>query len=618
MIEKMKVVTVVSPIGKRKELLLNLREAGLMHIMGLVQRSADVDRIDRDITSLTTAVNAIKESAEKKKEYSSKALSSDEFNASHAHISSIIEERKALDEKERVVKQEIQRVASWGNFDPKEVTSLISEGYPLYFYTLGKKELDKLIDDESVTFIRLRDVNKMSAIAVLSKPLDKSFPASQFELPSASYDELSLKVEECSKRKREIAKELEESNNLIDAYKNRIRELEQDEMFSRVDATCLDAENAITLLQGYIPEEKIGAFKAVAKENGWAYLIDDPTEEENPPTLIKYKGLIRIIQPIYKILGTVPGYREYDISLYFLLYFSVFFAMIIGDAGYGLIFLLVAAIMNIKSKKCSDANILLYVLGGCTVVWGALTGTWFGSLAILEKLPFLQKLIIPQICNYSMELFGIESTFSQNMVMKFCFILGASQLGLACVINVVSKARKKDLSLFADIGWFIDICVLYMLVLYLVIGETIAFKPVIIGVAVGFVLVCVFGAQAPGVPFVKGLLSGLGGFFTTFLNTISCFSNIMSYIRLFAVGMASLAIAQSFNNMASMMLSGWALPAGILVILIGHLLNLVMGLLSVVVHGVRLNLLEFSGQLGMEWTGYNYDPFRKTVADKKN
>jgi len=87
----------------------------------------------------------------------------------------------------------------------------------------------------------------------------------------------------------------------------------------------------------------------------------------------------------------------------------------------------------------------------------------------------------------------------------------------------------------------------------------------------------------------------------------------MSYIRLFAVGMASLAIAQSFNGMASPMLKGLAFPAGMLILLIGHGLNIIMGLLSVVVHGVRLNLLEFSGQLGMEWAGIPYEPFKKNA-----
>ena len=221
----------------------------------------------------------------------------------------------------------------------------------------------------------------------------------------------------------------------------------------------------------------------------------------------------------------------------------------------------------------------------------------------------VQSFIIPSICNYSMELYGIESVFAQNNVMELCFILGASQLGLACVLNVVHKIPKRDLSLLGDIGWLIDVVVLYMMALYLVIGASVDFTIVIAGVAAGFLLVVIFGSQEPGKSFASGLKSGLGGFFTSFLDTVSCFSNIMSYIRLFAVGMASLAIAQSFNNMA-----GMAGPVfGAVIAVLGTALNLVMGLLSVVVHGVRLNLLEFSGQLSMEWTGYKYEPFRETV-----
>ena len=287
--------------------------------------------------------------------------------------------------------------------------------------------------------------------------------------------------------------------------------------------------------------------------------------------------------------------------------------MIIGDAGYGLIFLIAAIVMNVRAKKCSDTNILLYVLSATTIIYGALTGTWFGSLSVLEKLPFLQVFIIPSICNYSMELYGIESVYAQNKVMQLCFILGAAQLGLACVINVIHKAKENDLSLFGDIGWFIDVIVLYMMALYLVIGSEVNFTIVIAGVAAGFALVVIFGSQSPSESFAKGLKAGLGGFFTSFLDTVSCFSNIMSYIRLFAVGMASLAIAQSFNNMATM-----AGPVfGALIVILGTVLNIVMGLLSVVVHGVRLNLLEFSGQLGMEWTGYKYEPFRKTVQTEE-
>jgi V/A-type H+-transporting ATPase subunit I len=329
---------------------------------------------------------------------------------------------------------------------------------------------------------------------------------------------------------------------------------------------------------------------------------------------VKYAKGTGIIKPLFDILGTVPGYRENDISLWFLLFFTLFFAMIIGDAGYGLVFLLAAAGMHIKAKKANTMVLLIYVLSMATIVWGSLTGTWFGSKMILESIPFLQNLVIPSISNYP-ELFGLDAVTAQNQVMKFCFIIGTVQLSLACVLNIVHKAPNKDLSLFADIGWMIDILALYFVVLQLVVGEPVNYSMVAGAIGLGFMLVVVFGAQGPGIPFGKGLTAGLGGFFTTFLNTISCFSNIMSYIRLFAVGMASVAIAQSFNSMAGGMLSGFAAIAGILVLVIGHSLNLVMGLLSVVVHGVRLNLLEFSGQLGMEWTGISYEPFSQTVQE---
>ena len=122
--------------------------------------------------------------------------------------------------------------------------------------------------------------------------------------------------------------------------------------------------------------------------------------------------------------------------------------------------------------------------------------------------------------------------------------------------------------------------------------------------------------MAPGKTFAQGLKSGLADAFTVFLNTISCFGNVMSYIRLFAVGMAGLAISQSFNGLASGF-SGPLLIMGAAVVIIGHALNLVMCILSVVVHGVRLNVLEFSGQAGIEWTGIAYDPFKVNDKIKK-
>jgi V/A-type H+-transporting ATPase subunit I len=121
--------------------------------------------------------------------------------------------------------------------------------------------------------------------------------------------------------------------------------------------------------------------------------------------------------------------------------------------------------------------------------------------------------------------------------------------------------------------------------------------------------------QESGTSFLKGIARGLGDGFATFLNVISSFSNIISYIRLFAVGMATVAIATSFNQIAASLLKGFTLPAGMLILIIGHGLNIVMSILSVIVHGIRLNVLEFSSQLGMEWSGYKYEPFREKIKN---
>lgn len=615
MIERMKKVTVFSESGRKHQLLLALREFGVVHISNMVQKSESVDKLEKKNSEYENVVRAIEEYKNKKDKVEQRSLSDADFQTLNDSL------RKSLSDKERIkdemvsLSQERERILPFGDFEPLEIKDLEKDGIPLYFYTISKKELEKLQKDERCSFVRVSYSGKLLAIASVGEMLPSDVSASFFELPKESLGSIEAKLLE---RKEELARiegQFKEASHYLGEFKKRI-DIENEKItFEKASATVEDSDQII-YLSGYIPAAKAEEFKAFCKKEVCAYLIDDPSEEDEPPTNVKNKGPINLIKPVFDMLGLVPGYREYDISLYFLLFLTLFFAMIIGDGGYGLIFVLIGALLNIKSKKCSTLNALIYVAGGATVIWGALTGTWFGSEWILKNIPILQKFVIPSLTNFP-ELFGLDGQTTQNAMMKFCFQLGTIHIGLACGINIVSKLKKKDLSFVADLGWFIDTILLYLLVLFLVIGEDAPMMVIVAGVATGFVLVCCFNAQGPGIPFVKGLKASLAGFFTTFLDTISAFSNIMSYIRLFAVGMASLAIAESFNDMAAPMLGGFAIPAGILILVLGHLINLVMGLLSVVVHGVRLNVLEFSNQLGMEWSGYKYDPFRKKVVDNK-
>ncbi|PKL13437.1 MAG: ATPase [Spirochaetae bacterium HGW-Spirochaetae-8] len=623
MIASMKKVSVIVLAYDKKRSLHSLRKAGLLHIIDVPVRSDKAEVLQKDLELLEKAESRIRDAvaaiASNKKESQSVSQSSthavvaEDFADVHAQVAYLMEEERDLNERKQKYTILRDQLESWGDFNPEDLRFLKENGVELTFHRIGRKELDKIA--QKIDFISLGRKAKSQVVALVNSKVPEGSIAERLDIPSIPLSQLKTSIATDTRRLAAIEQELNAVSNYLPLYATEIAKLKQLMHFENI-ASTMGADDTVAWLTGFIPNEKTAAFKALASKEKWGYLIEDPAEDDQVPTLIKNPRWIATIKPIFDIMGTVPGYHEYDISMWFLMFFSLFFAMIIGDAAYGMIFLILGIAVHLRLKKATNAVILIYVLSIATIVWGSLTGTWFGSKAILEAVPFLQFLVIPQISNYP-ELFGLSATSAQNAVMQFCFIVGTLQLSLACVMNILRKIPKKNLSALADVGWFIMIDSLYFLVLMLVINADIPISGVALMIGIGFLLVVMFAAQGPGISFLKGLVGGIAGLFTTFLNSISAFSNIISYIRLFAVGMASLAIAQSFNTMASGLLHGWAIPAGILVLIIGHGLNLIMGLLSVVVHGVRLNLLEFSGQLGMEWTGVVYDPFRETVEESQ-
>ncbi len=608
MIEKMKVVSIVAQASQKDALLDGLKKLGLLHIRE--KQCADPACLQR-IADLSATELALQEYAP---ETPSQALLSDEdFETLYQGVKAALENRQALSTQRAALVARAEALEKWGSFSPQDFDFLRSHGLDLHIYRMDKKTLARLRAEETVPFIRLKQVEKMEVVALWS-PLPEGISGDEFQVPAKSLDDLRQEIAALDQQAADGEALLRRAAAELPSFRAQILKAQNAMEYSAVRNTAA-SEGGLTWLTGYVPADNVDAFKAAAAEHRWAWAMDDPADDDElVPTKVRYNKVTRLMVPIFDILGVVPGYREYDISFWFLAFFSLFFAMILGDAGYGMLLLIGAVILTVKSHKLSDATMLLWVLSIATIVWGALTGTWFGLEAAM-KVPILRALTVPILANYP-DYFGVSATVQQNAIMKFCFILGTVQLSLACVMSIKRKLTERNLSWIADLGWLIAICAIYFLALYLVIGENIPLAPVGACVGIGFVLVVLFGGMAPGKSFSQGLKAGLADAFTVFLNTISAFGNVMSYIRLFAVGMASLAIAQSFNNMAAGF-EGPLVIVAALIMIVGHALNLVMGFLSVVVHGVRLNLLEFSGQLGMEWAGIAYDPFKNQDKIKK-
>lgn len=385
-------------------------------------------------------------------------------------------------------------------------------------------------------------------------------------------------------------------------------------------------EYALAWLTGFIPASDLASLQTAAKEENWALVSADPAEEDTVPTKLKNNKLVSLIYPLSDFLDVVPGYREYDISGWFLLFFAIFFGMIFGDAGYGSLMVVLSLIMTLiglaKGKKPKSEAGLLFILGAATLVWGTLTCSWFGIPH--DKLPaaLVTLAFEPFSSAYAAQSEANNRWVVQNLQI-FCFSLALFHLSVAHIKSIVRNIRS--LKFLGDFGALLMLWGMFYVVLNMVVDNQrfpfdapvpiAAFSaypilyPVAAFVAVGFALSFVFSSYEGSIK--DSILSSLKNLISVLLGVVNVFSDIVSYIRLWAVGLAGAAISSTVNTMAGPMLGGFIIFAGILLLVFGHGLNLILNVLSVIVHGVRLNTLEFSNHLGMVWAGFKYKPFKE-------
>jgi V/A-type H+-transporting ATPase subunit I len=386
---------------------------------------------------------------------------------------------------------------------------------------------------------------------------------------------------------------------------------------------------SVACFTGYIEEENLDSLKQTASSNSWGLLVEDPCEEDNVPTKLRNNKFVSLIYPLTDFLGTVPGYFEYDISGWFLAFILIFFGIIFGDGGYGLLICAVAAVPIAKSlitkKKIPPAILLIGLLGLSTVIWGTLTCTWFGLSP--EQLPkWLKSLSVPVISNvYGDKIWhpfwtqgSVGLTTAQNLQI-LCFSLALIQLTAAHI--KVAARNKRSVKILGDIGSILQLLGMYYLVLSFVVNPKVFTFGLVIGgipvgtiaialIGVGFVMKFVFSNYEGSI--LKSVLASLADIVSVLLGVVNVFSDIVSYIRLWAVGLAGAAISATVNELAGPLLGNFMFMIIAIVLLVfGHGLNMILNVLSVIVHGIRLNTLEFSSHLDMSWSGHKFKPFEE-------
>ena len=451
------------------------------------------------------------------------------------------------------------------------------------------------------------------------RPQDLPPEAFNVAMPDISTSELEANIASYRSELADIALDITASTaylpSIIKAMKVLEKDIEFENIYSGMEIEGTETAHAITWLTGFIPAADAQKVIDLSKKEHWACLLSDPAEEDEVPTKLKNNKLVSLIYPVTDFLGTVPGYREYDISGWFLLFFCVFFGMIFGDGGYGILLLLtglvIVSVSLIKGKKPAPIMILLCFLGLSTLLWGTITCTWFGlDVSILPK--FFIDISFTPLSNANPD----KTALTQNIKI-FCFSLALIQLSVAHIKGIVSN--RKTLKGMGELGSLMMLWGIFYIVLYIVVDKlrfpmnldffgmpisNLVFTAIGGGFFLNFVFINYDGS------ILKSILTSVTNIISVFLGVVNIFSDIVSYIRLWAVALAGSAISQTINTMAGPTLGGALIFLGILLLVFGHGLNLILNVLSVLVHGVRLNTLEFSGHLGMTWSGFTYKPFR--------
>lgn len=647
MILPMKKLTLLVLDSQKKAALKTLRNFGAVHIEKEAASSDTLTELQNTYTRLQQAEALITESQPKKAE----KAKTEPLTLNRNDLLQAVDEILDLKDQESNTRAAINKLTgdieaynAWGDFDPEDIRSFEENSIYLTMGELPEKSYTAL--PETIKTVRLAGGKKTVRFAIVSEtadvPADLPSDFSPLILPDMRLSAMHTERERLQKQLPSFKAKIGTRTELLAPLKAEAKKLAKEIEFETVragmevipleedTAAASGIDSSVTLaasgntanaangttgtaakepirlarLSGYILAEKQADFAGLAKANGWAFISDDPAEEDAVPTAMRHNRFVQLLTPLTDFLGTVPGYREPDISLWFLLFFGIFFAMIFGDAGYGGILVILSLIGIVKAKAKEQpaplAMQMFLYLGVLTVIWGTATCNWFGIS--VEYIPaWLKNLSVPAISNVT------EESIRNANLMQFCFTLGLIQLTIGHIISIVRNIRSPQI--LGHIGSIAMLCGMYVVVLSLVVSaERYQInQPVMIAVGGGFALNFIFSNYQTGIG--QSIVDSLKNIITMFLGVVNVFADIMSYIRLWAVGLAGSAISATVNQMAGPALGSFLIFLGVLLLFFGHGLNYIMNVLSVIVHGVRLNTLEFSNHVGLTWAGFKYEPF---------
>jgi V/A-type H+-transporting ATPase subunit I len=590
----------ISPMTKYSFILLNGEQEGLLEKLqeiGLVDITRSVKPVDGPSGELLRGVEQRKELVQSLgKIFFPETLQPAPVEGDLTYATAAaLDTLEQLGEQMKALEKEAAAAEPWGAFDPELLRKLSDAGVPVQFHVSSAKSFDPLwVENYPVQVVKEADGKVWFVVAGPDTLPDR------VRGPRRSFEAIQQEI-------AEVEAEIDHEKAILLTAKKRQDEFEAEsrERLAKLDlylakqAAVPAAENTIVTLVGYAPTENEEAVTKAIEETGVYYLKDDAQLEDNPPISFRNNKFVKMFEVLTDMYGR-PAYNGFDPTPFIAIFFMLFFAFCMGDAGYGLVLIGLGFLLK-KVDSFKSFFPLVVTLGAATTVIGFLFHTFFSvdisQWSIFQGFPFLPSKIA-----------GYDGT------MVLALVVGVLHISLAMIVKTIEETKTKGFKeSLGTWGWTL-----------LIVG----------GVAVAaFALTGVLDkAATKWVIIVLGVLSCLGifvlnnihrnplinigsGLWDTYNMASGLLGDVLSYLRLYALGLAGSMLGMAFNSIGAMILgdgSNWAMWIPfLLIVIVGHTLNIAMCVLGAFVHPLRLNFLEFFKNSGYEAAGRNYNPLKK-------
>ena len=605
MITKMKKLTFLVYHKEYDAFLNNLRDLGVVHIAEKQQGMADNSALQEKIrlsARLSATIKLLQNiKTEEKVTDDSETVSASRGMQILDEVDELLNHKSSLQQQILAYEKELAVLEPWGDFSPESIAKLRDSGYDIGFYISTEANFNEDWIEAYNAMVINRVASKVYFITFTKTDQEIDLDVERIKLPDRSYGQTQELIQ-CNKeellRQEETLQNIARKDipSLLAARKELNGEIEFDQVVLNTEPA---AGEKLMLLQGWLPASEEDPIVAYLNSQSVYYDIKKPAPEDNVPIQLNNKGLFAWFEPICK-LYMLPKYNELDLTPFFAPFFMLFFGLCLGDSGYGLFLLLGVTLYRLLAKNIGQTMkpilSLVQLLAASTFFCGMLTGTFFGANFYDLDWPFIQRM-------------KHAIAMDNNDMFQLSLLLGVIQILFGMILKAVNQAIQFGFKYaVGTIGWII---------LLVSIGLAAVLPAVFpMGGTAHLVILAIAGAMilfynSPG----KNIFINFGlGLWDSYNMVTGLLGDILSYVRLFALGLSGGILASVFNSLAVGMSPDNVIAGPIVMVLIfviGHSINIFMNVLGAMVHPMRLTFVEFFKNSGYEGGGKEYKPFSK-------